>query len=222
MKALLATALFTALMASSAHAEGLQFETRAFHTNLRIHGNTATQVVDGRQTFTADVDASYYNSAGFGVNAVYGLNDAFDLGLGVSHARYYPDTETRLDQTVANGFLRYNLVKSSAGKIYFMAGVSRQMLSQNMKDTDDVSWSARITPVGNVDGGIGGALTLGAVDLGLEYKYSNSVGRAHGTFKETQTSVDEAGLVTTEVGKTRFSGLKVEAQELALTVGMKL
>lgn len=220
MKTMLSAVLLTALAASSAHAEGLQVETRAFHSNLRIDGNKVTRT-DEDGSFSADVRKSFHNTAGFGVAAVYGLNEAVELGLGLSLARYYPNVESKFDQTVVNGFLRYNFIKTQSGKLYGMAGVSRHTLSEKVEEEADYSHKSTITPVGNVDAGLGGALTIGSVDLGLEYKYSNSVSRGRVNVKESY-SYTSAGLRYTESAKTRFTGLKLEGQEMAFTVGVKL
>ncbi len=221
MKAILSTVLLAGLAATSAHAEGLQVETRTFHSNLRIDGNSVT-FTDEDGSFTGDVTKAFFNTAGLGVAAVYGLSDAVDLGVGLSLARYYPNTDRHLDQTVLNGFVRYNVIKTEAGKLYGLAGVSRHSLDLSVDEEDGYSQSSKITPVGNVDAGIGGALTLGSVDLGLEYKYSNSVGRGRITSKESYTYTNALGLQTVEKAQSRYTGLKLEGQELALTVAVKL
>ncbi len=221
MKAILSTVLLAGLAATSAHAEGLKVETRTFHSNLRIDGNRVT-FTDEDGSFTADVSKVFFNAPGLGVAAVYGLNDAVDLGVGLSLARYYPNTDRQLDQTVLNGFVRYNVIKTEAGKMYGLAGVSRHSLDLNVDEEDGYSQSSKVTPVGNLDAGIGGAITLGSIDLGLEYKYSNSVGRGRITSKETYTYTNALGLKMEEKGQSRYTGLKLEGQELALTLAVKL
>jgi hypothetical protein len=221
MKAILSTVLLTGLAASAAHAEGLQVETRAFHSNLRIDGSKVT-LTDEESSVTADVNKTFLNTAGLGVAAVYGVNEAVDLGVGFSLASYFPETDSQIDQTVVNGFMRYNFIKTESGKLYGLVGVSRHFLNEEVDEEEGYDQTIRIKPVANVDAGFGGTLTWGSVDLGLEYKYSNSVSRGRVSIKESYTYSDALGLRTVESSKTRFTGLKLEGQELALTLGVKL
>lgn len=221
MKAIISSALLTVFVASAAHAEGLQVETRAFHANMRVDAKKITFIENGRTVGTTDMSESFFNTAGFGVAGVYSADDTLDLGLGLSLARYYPNNGVTVDQTVLNGFSRFNLVKTEAGKFYVLVGLSRQQLSQDVEDGEDESYKSSFTPIVNADAGIGGSIKLGAADLGLEYKYTNTLAKGRASLHNRYTHMGVAGMVT-ETEKTKIKDTVLEGHELALTLGVQL
>jgi hypothetical protein len=220
MKAILATALLTTVTASSALAD-VQLETRAFHSNLRIDAGKVTT-----EYFTGDVDTEtmseeFFNTPGLGVAAISKVDELVELGLGLNLARYHLSPGNQLDQTVLNAFTRLTLAESENGKFYILAGVSRQQLSQDVKDYDFVKTKISYTPIVNGDLGLGGSIKLGSADLGFEYKYSNTLARGRGTLKSTFafTGFGEFGVGQS---KSKIRDIVLEGQEVALTLGMKL
>jgi hypothetical protein len=220
MKAILATALLTAVTASSALAD-VQLETRAFHSNLRIDAGKITSELPDGEIFTDRISEDFFNTAGLGVAAVTAVNDVVEFGVGLSLARYYLTTVTQMDQTVLNGFTRLNLAQTESSKFYVLAGVSRQQLSQDVKDNEFVKTDFSYTPIVNGDLGLGGSIKLGSADLGLEYKYSNTLGRGRATLKSTFSipGFEEFGVGRS---KSKIHDIVLEGQEVALTLGMRL
>jgi len=221
MKTIISTALLTVLSASAAYGEGLQVETRAFHTNMRLDSGETVSIIDGEDSETGRMSEAFFNSAGFGVSAVQSIDDVVDLGLGLSFARYYPNDGVQLDQTVLNGFSRINLAKTETARFYMLAGLSRQQLSQDIESDDYSSYKSSFTPIVNGDLGLGGSFKLGSADLGLEYKYSSTLARGRASLKSFYSYTT---LVGTESGreKVKVKGIVLEGQELALTLGMKI
>lgn len=220
MKAILTTALLTAVTASSAMAE-VQLETRAYHSNMRIDAGKYTVETAGEDLEVGKMNEDFFNTAGFGVAAVAPIDNAVELGLGLSFARYHPTTDNQLDQTVLSGFTRINLVQTESGRFYVLAGVSSQQLSQDLNDSEFVKTKVSYTPILNADLGLGGSIKLGSADLGIEYKYSNTLSRGRGTLKSSFAFPGFEG-VELATSKVKIRDIVLEGQELALTLGVKI
>ncbi|HET9235938.1 MAG TPA: hypothetical protein VFO10_01735 [Oligoflexus sp.] len=217
MKSLLAAALLSALAASSATAQ-VQFETRAFHSNLRIDAGRVTSEIFGDMNYEENMSEAFFNTAGLGFGLIAPVDETVEFGLGVSFARYNPTPGNELNQTVANGFTRINFAHTANGKFYMLAGVSRQQLTQHFESTPYTRVQARYTPIVNGDLGLGASFQLDQVDIGFEYKYTNTLSPGRGTLKSSWKipSFMEGS------GKSKIRDVVLEGQELALTCGIKL
>lgn len=220
MKTLIATALLTTLTASSAWAD-IQLETRAYHSNMRVDAGKVTVESLGEDLETGEFSEDFLNTAGFGIAAIAPLDETVELGLGLSLARYHPTPGNQTDQTSVSGFTRINLAKTDSGRFYVLAGLSSQQLSQELDDNEFINTKINYTPTLNGDLGLGGSIKLGAADLGLEYKYSNTLSRGRGTLKSSFSFPGFDGVEVATV-KAKIRGLVLEGQELALTLGLKL
>jgi opacity protein-like surface antigen len=218
MKSLLATALLTTMTATSAIAQ-VQFETRAFHSNLRIDAGRVTSEILGDVDYEEEeMSEAFLNTAGLGFGLIAAVDETVEFGLGVSFARYNPVPENELNQTVANGFTRINFAHTPHGKFYMLAGVSRQQLTQHFEGNEFARIRARYSPIVNGDLGLGASFQLDKVDIGFEYKYSNSLGRGRATLN---SSWKIPGFHSVS-SKYRIRDIVLEGQELALTCGIKL
>ncbi|HYX38415.1 MAG TPA: hypothetical protein VE954_35380 [Oligoflexus sp.] len=221
MKAILSTALLTVLTASAAHAEGLKVETRAFHANMQLDAEKSTYKEDGTPATVDGVSSAYFNTAGFGLSAVQTVDDVLDFGLGLSVARYYPTKTSQIDQTVLHGFSRINLVKTDASRVYMLAGLSRQQLVQDIESDAYANYKTRYTPIVNGDLGLGATFTVGNADLGLEYKYSNTLAAGRASLQGLYKNPGLRG-VQISSDKNKLKGVTLQGQELALSVAVKL
>jgi hypothetical protein len=222
MKAILSTALLAALTASATYADGLHVETKAFHANMRLDAEKSIYNEDGSPAVVNGVSSAYFNTAGFGVSAVQNIDEILDFGLGLSYARYYPENSVTIDQTVLHGFSRINLVATESSKVYMLAGLSRQQLAQQIEDNGFISHKSRFTPLVNGDLGLGGSIQFGTAELGLEYKYSNTLAAGRASI-QSATRI-QTRLATPQIHreKNKLKDVVLEGQELALTVGVKL
>jgi opacity protein-like surface antigen len=217
MKSLLATALLTTLTATSAMAQ-VQFETRVFHSNLRIDASRVTSEILGESDIEEDMSEAFFNTAGLGFGLIAPVDETVEFGLGVSFARYNPVPENELNQTVVNGFTRINFAHTSNGKLYLLAGVSRQQLTQHFEGNEFARTRARYSPIVNGDLGLGASFQLDKVDIGFEYKYTNTLGRGRATL---QSNWKVPGWMSGS-SKSKIRDIVMEGQELALTCGIKL
>ncbi len=223
MKMFLSTALLAAFAASLAHAE-VKVESRVFHSNLRLDAKSSTFYSpdsvesNGRQE-------SFFNTAGVGVAGVFSPNQAIDMGIGYSYARYYVNSGTQIDQQVASLFSRFNLLQSETGKVYALVGASSHQLDQKFAtergSTSSVEAESSYSPIVNYDAGLGAAITLAGLDLGLEYKYSNTLSKGQGTVKEKSSYISLTGPVV-ENYKSKIKGISAETQELSMTLSVKI
>lgn len=222
MKAILALTFLSAVTASSATAE-VHFETRAFHSKLRMDADRVILVNKGEDTNAAGYDSRQLDTAGLGLSVIAPVHDIVEFGLGLSLARYHPSTRAELNQTALNGFTRINLAQTESGKLYFLAGVSRQQLTEDIEATELVDFKVQYSPIVNGDLGLGGSIKLGPVDLGLEYKYTTTLAPGRATFKNKHaTPALEEDMGYFVPSKVKIRDLVLKGQELALTLGMKL
>jgi opacity protein-like surface antigen len=217
MKSLLASALLTALTASSAMAQ-VKFETRAFHSNLRIDAGRVTSEILNDGDYEEDMSEAFFNTAGLGFGLIAPVDETVEFGLGVSFARYNPEPENELNQTVANGFTRINFAHTPSGKFYMLAGISRQQLTQHFEGNEYARIRARYSPIVNGDLGLGASFQLDNVDIGFEYKVTNTLAPGRGTLKSTWKI---PGFMS-GASKSKIRDIVLEGQELALTCGIKL
>lgn len=217
MKSLLAAALLTALTATSAMSQ-VQFETRVFHSNLRVDGGRVTSEIFGEAEYEEDLSEAFFNTAGLGFGLIGPVDETVELGLGVSFARYNPVPENELNQTVVNAFSRINFAHTSHGKFYLLAGVSRQQLTQHFEGNEFARARARYSPIVNGDVGLGASFQLDKVDFGFEYKYTNTLAPGRATLQSTWKV---PGWMSGS-SKSKIRDVVMEGQELALTCGIKL
>ncbi|MDQ3234071.1 MAG: hypothetical protein M3Q07_19865, partial [Pseudobdellovibrionaceae bacterium] len=159
MKTFLSAALISMVTASAAQAAAIQFETRAFHSNLRLDAKETTHSINGTEVGTERVHETFDNTAGGGVAVVFNLDEHLDLGLGYSRARYFPGADVRTDQTMLSAFSRWTLYQSPATRFYFLAGLTQHDLDTLDTGGRSMTVESSITPVMNYDVGLGNVWT---------------------------------------------------------------
>lgn len=219
MKKIFSISLMAVLAASSAQAEVFQIEPRVFHSNLHLNAGATEVYENGVSQGRTKADQDSLNGAGLGISGIFALSEQIDLGLGYSMARYFPSPEINNEQQVLEVFSRLYMAKTTSSKLYFLAGASSHQFSIDIDSKDDspFSQSSSFTPIVNYDLGIGGALNFGIVDLGLEYKYSNTLANGSATFVSRASFRN-----VTEEYKSKTKDIALESQEISLTVGVSL
>lgn len=218
MKSILSATLIALIASSAAHAEGLQLETRIFHAAKNERISSVKTYENGTYGSTIEnIDHDYDTTAGAGVAASVSVLDQLDAGVGYSFARYFRSTtSTQVDQTLQL-FTRYNVQKSENSKFYLLAGVSEHRLKDDVSEPANFRFRSSFAPITNYDVGLGGSLKLGSVDLGLEYKYSNTLAKAR-----AQIVSRSYGFGLVEEQKLQLKGVELEGHEVSVTLGVKI
>lgn len=151
-------------VASSALAnDAVKLKARLIQSQMIL---TADKIVDDGEEYDADNTRRTVPGSGAGLGLEFSINDRARFGTELAYTEYSRSRSKAFD-TALGGYLAYDFLKSDAFSLYASVGLTAHQFG--------VPWYKAATFV-DADAGLGASLAVAEnVDLGAEYKYSETI-----------------------------------------------